>query len=525
MKDLKIKKNVEALWPVNNKKVLVRVDFNVPIKNGIISNDYRIRSTLPTIKNVINQGGMVILMSHLGRPKGIKYSENQADNEYKRMVLQTWMSEHGTGKTTYFAVLSGEEKKKVLSWSSKAEEAAGLSEEYGQGKTNLFSSLPEDEKKAILDLLTVHKRQETLFPQLRQYKGFDEELSLGPVAKRLEDLLRAEDDVSDDVKVSFAEDCLNAQKYVDALQPGQVLLLENVRFYSNESSKKESDRLAMAKKIASYGDYFVSDAFGTAHRDSATMTGVPKVLGHGAGGYLMDKEIKYFASVLHNPPRPMVAIVGGAKVSDKILLLENMLTHIDKLIIGGAMAYTFLSAQGISIGKSYHEAGQSFTDRYGEPRNIDDLALELLDMAKSKGIEVLLPVDHVCHTACAKTDEPLVTDDANVPDGYMALDIGPKTIALFKECIIPCRAAIWNGPMGVFELSTYCKGTYSIAETLGDCTQQNNMLTIIGGGDSASAAEKCKQASRLTHVSTGGGASLELLEGKILPGISALSDA
>lgn len=526
MKNLKLKKNVEDIWPVNNKKILVRVDFNVPIKNGVISNDYRIRSTLPTIKTILNQGGMVILMSHLGRPKGIKYSENQADNEYKRKVLQTWMSEHGTGKTTYFALLSGEEKKKLLSWSSKAAEAAELNEEYGSGKTFLFSTLPEDEKRALLDLLTVRIRQETLFPQLRQYKGFDEELSLKPVATRLEELLRSDDDVSNgNLKVSFAEDCLNAQKYVDALQPGQVLLLENVRFYSDESSKKEFDRFAMAKKIASYGDYFVSDAFGTAHRDSATMTGIPKVLGHGAAGYLMDKEIKYFASVLDNPPRPMVAIVGGAKVSDKILLLEHMLTHIDKLIIGGAMAYTFLSAQGMSIGKSFHEAGQSFTDRYsGEQVNIDQLALNLLDKAKSKGIEVLLPVDHVCHTECAKTDQPVITDDANVPDNHMALDIGPKTIALFKENIIPCRAAIWNGPMGVFEIPTYCNGTYCIAQTLGDCTQQNGMLTIIGGGDSASAAEKCGQAKRLTHVSTGGGASLELLEGKVLPGIAHLTD-
>jgi len=411
----KLKKNIDDLWPVNSKKVLVRVDYNVPIKNGVIGNDYRIRSTLPTLKTVLDQGGMVILMSHLGRPKGVSFSENQSD------------------------------------------------------------------------------------------KGYDKEFSLKPVAHRLEELLV-------DVKVLFAEDCLDAQKYVDALKPGQVLLLENVRFYNNEGSKKESDRLAMAERLASYGDYFVSDAFGTAHRDSATMTGIPKVLGHGAAGYLMDLEIKYFTSVLDNPPRPMVAIVGGAKVSDKILLLEHMLTHIDKLVIGGAMAYTFLSAQGMSIGKSYHEDGQ------------DELALHLLDTAKSRGIEVLLPVDHVCHTDFAYTDEPVVTDDANVPDGYMALDIGPKTIALFKECIIPCRAAIWNGPMGVFEISTYCKGTFSIAETLGDGTQQNGMITIIGGGDSASAAEKCNQSSRFTHVSTGGGASLELLEGKLLPGISALTD-
>mmetsp|Transcript_15973 Transcript_15973/g.23430 ORF Transcript_15973/g.23430 Transcript_15973/m.23430 type:complete len:371 (+) Transcript_15973:717-1829(+) len=367
-----------------------------------------------------------------------------------------------------------------------------------------------------IDRLTTERRQEIMFPQLRQYEGFEEELSLEPVAKRLEELLGR--------TVYFADDCLDAQKHVDNLKPGEVLLLENVRFYSDESSKEESDRLAMARKIASYGDYYISDAFGTAHRNSATMTGIPKVLGHGAAGYLMGKEIDAFANVLHDPPRPMVAIVGGAKVSDKILLLEHMLSRIDKLIIGGAMAYTFLKVQGLDIGKSFNQAGQSFTDRYGEKQDIEKLASRLLEHAKLKNIEVALPIDHICHTECKLTENQIVTDDANVPDGYMALDIGPKTIEKYRNIIEGCSTAIWNGPMGVFEIPTYASGTFSIAKAMADGTTERGMMSIIGGGDSASAAEQSNYASQISHVSTGGGASLELLEGKILPGIAGLDD-
>ena len=374
----------------------------------------------------------------------------------------------------------------------------------------------------LLDRLTAEQRQEVLFPNLRQYQGYDEELSLKPVAKRLEELLN--ENGGERTKVLFAEDCMDAGQYVEQLQPGQVLILENVRFYSDEGSKKESERMVMAKKIASYGDYFVSDAFGTAHRNSATMTGIPKILGHGAGGYLMSREICSFVDILKDPKRPMVAIVGGAKVSDKILLLEHMLAHIDVLIIGGAMAYTFLSTQGYNIGASFHQAGQSFTDKYGEKRDIDKLAASLLEHAEKKGVKVGLPVDHICHTKCEFTKEPLTTDDANVPDGYMALDIGPKTVDYYRSLIQGCQTAIWNGPMGVFEIDTYSKGTFAIAKALGDATEETGMLSVIGGGDSASAAEQSGQAVRMSHVSTGGGASLELLEGKMLPGIAVLDD-
>jgi len=254
------------------------------------------------------------------------------------------------------------------------------------------------------------------------------------------------------------------------------------------------------------------------------MTCLARVMGHGAAGYLMAREITYFAKVLGEPVRPMVAIVGGAKVSDKILLLENMLQRIDKLVIGGAMAYTFLKAQGKDIGKSYCESGQSFTDKYGEKVDIVSLAANLLTKAKQRGVEVFLPVDHVCHTECKATEKPLVTEDANVPSEYMALDIGPKTVKMYEDAVSACKTCIWNGPMGVFEIPPYHTGTFAIARCMATQTKNAGMLSIIGGGDSASAAEKSGHDVSMSHVSTGGGASLELLEGKELPGIGVLDD-
>lgn len=513
---LRSKMSVDDIWPMSNKKVLVRVDFNVPIKNGIISNDYRIRSAIPTIKRITDQGGICILVSHLGRPKGVKYADVMHDDSIRRRNLHTWLKERGTGKTAFFAVLTAEEKLSILKRSSIADKVADMTPVEGRGKTAMFTHLPEEEKKVLLDEFTAKARQEQEFPQLRQYQGFEEELSLRPVAARLEELMGH--------PVAFAPDCMDAQTEVDALKAGDIIILENCRFYSEEGSKKESERMLIAEKLASYADYFVSDAFGTAHRDSATMTGVAKVLGHGAAGYLMDREINYFSKVLGNPPRPMVAIVGGAKVSDKIQLLENMLPRIDKLLIGGAMAYTFLKAQGFTIGKSFCEAGQSFTDQYGEKKDIVSLAGALLEKAKASNVQVFLPVDHICHTECKATDTPLTTTDANVPEGYMALDIGPMTLKRYAAEIEQCKTAIWNGPMGVFEIATYSAGTFGIAKCMADGTEKAGLLSIIGGGDSASAAETCGEASRMSHVSTGGGASLELLEGKLLPGITVLDD-
>lgn len=412
---LKLKKTVEDIYPMANKKVLVRVDFNVPMKNGEITNDYRIRSAVDTIKCITDRKGVCILMSHLGRPKGVKYSGNK--------------------------------------------EAA--------------------------------------------VPGYEGEYSLKAAAQRLCEIIKQ--------PVAFAPDCLNAEDEIAKVGPGGIILLENVRFYTDEGAKKAEDRLAMAKKLASYGNYFVSDAFGTAHRDSATMTGIAKELGHGAAGFLMGREINYFSKVLAQPPRPMVAIVGGSKVSDKILLLENMLPRVDKLLIGGAMAYTFLKAQGFNVGKSMVEPDLK-------------LATDLLEKAKKQNVEVFLPVDHICHTDFKPTDSPVVTKDANVSDDTMALDIGPKTLEKYVEEIKKSKTAIWNGPMGVFEMDCYSKGTFGVAKAMADQTEKGQLMSIIGGGDSASAAEKCGESVRMSHVSTGGGASLELLEGKQLPGVVALDD-
>jgi phosphoglycerate kinase len=239
------------------------------------------------------------------------------------------------------------------------------------------------------------------------------------------------------------------------------------------------------------------------------VTGIPTVMKQGSAGYLMDKEIKAFLQILQDPPRPLCAIVGGAKVSDKILLLENLLGKINKLLIGGAMAYTFLKAQGHTTGTSLVEEDQL------------DLAKKLIDQAKEKGVEFFLPIDHICHTAFGATDTPLITEGADIPDGYMALDIGPKTLEIYLAQIKESKACLWNGPMGVFEIDTYSKGTFSVAKTMAELTQDPvcKLLSIIGGGDSAAAAELSG------HVSTGGGASLELLEGKVLPGLNVLDDA
>lgn len=414
---LRIKKTVDDISSMANKKVLVRVDFNVPMKDGEITNDYRIRAAVETIKSITDKKGICILMSHLGRPKGVSYGD-------------------------------------------------GVAKEGGA-------------------------------------PGYEKEYSLKPVVNRLSDMLEH--------PVTFASDCMDAEKEISNVKPGGVILLENCRFYKNESSKNDGERAVMAKKLASYTDYYVSDAFGTAHRDSATMTGIPRELGHGSAGHLMAREINYFSKLLAEPPRPMVAIVGGSKVSDKILLLENMLPRVNKLLIGGAMAYTFLKGQGFNVGTSMVESNL-------------DIAISLLAKAKEQKVEVFLPIDHICHSEFKPTDSPIVTKDANVPEGTMALDIGPKTLALYADEIRKSRTAIWNGPMGVFEMDCYSKGTFGVAKVMADQTEKGDLMSVIGGGDSASAAEKCDQSSRMSHVSTGGGASLELLEGKELPGVAALDD-
>ena len=460
-------------------------------------------------------------MSHMGRPTGHKFSALKTDDAKRQRYLNIWKDEKGRGYTIYFSLLSGESKKKILGWSSVATVANDLAEVEGAGKTDLFASLSNEEKKQLLKRYK-NGHNDNEFPQMRQYNGFDDELTLRPVALRLQELLNADGAAVD---VHFAEDCMNAGDMVASLLPGQVLLLENLRFYSDENSRVESERIEMAQQLASYGDFFVNEAFGTSHRtNSATAVELPKVIGHGCCGYLLKKEIESYVDLLGDTPRPMCAIVGGAKLNDKISLLEHLLRKIDSLIIGGAIAFTFLKIAGYDIGNSFHESGQSFVDKYGEKKNIDELAQNFLIKAKASNVQVLLPVDHVCHTTCEATNSPLITESANIPNGYMGLDIGPRTIDLYRKCISQSRAVIWSGPMGVFELPTYATGSFSIAKEMGDGTQEKGLLSIIGGGASADAARMSGHALRVCHVSSGGAASLDLLEGKVLPGIDALDD-
>lgn len=460
-----------------------------------------------------------------GRPTGHKHGILSESPSRHAQLLQIWQSEKGRELTTFFSLLSGHDKKKILNWSTKSSEGFRLSDSKGAGKTDLFASLPVEEKVSLLQRFRNESEKEVTFPQLRQYDGFMEELTLQPVAVRLEELLNAMPEHTTKTVVKFAPDCMNAHEELAELQPGEVLVLENIRFYSDENSKDEAERLTMARHLATYGDYFVSDAFATSHRQSATVVGIPQVMGHGCCGYLMKREIEAYADLLGEPPRPIVAIIGGVKVSEKIMLIENILPQIDRIIIGGAMAFSFLKVQGVRIGRSFCQSGQSFSDTYGQRTNIDELAEQFLTKANRCNVQVLLPVDHICHKSCEGTDSPLTTSDANVPEEYMALDIGPKTTQLYVDCLESCRTALWSGPLGVFEIPTYSTGTFSIAKAIGDGTQNRGLVSIIGGGASAAAARICGHGGRVSHISSGGGASLNLLlEGKNLPGISVLDD-
>ena len=382
---------------VAGKKVLVRCDFNVPLKEGVITNDKRIVAALPTIKYLKENGAKVILCSHLGRPKG--------------------------------------------EW------------------------LPE--------------------------------FSLAPVAKRLSELLECEVRMSKDV---IGED---AKDISATLKEGEVALLENVRYYKEETKNAPE----FAKELASLAEIFVNDAFGTAHRAHASTTGVADYI-PAVCGFLIQKEIEVMGKALDNPVRPFVAVLGGAKVSDKIGVITNLLEKVDTLIVGGAMAYTFLKAEGHSVGISLCEEDKL------------ELACELLAKAKEKGVSLLLPVDHIAADKFDENAEPVLVEGKDIPEGLMGMDVGPKSVELFKEAVKNAKTVIWNGPMGVFEFKNFAGGTFAVAEAIAE----TDCISIIGGGDSVAAVTKLGFADKMTHISTGGGASLEFLEGLELPGIAALNE-
>ncbi|NWF58316.1 MAG: phosphoglycerate kinase [Fischerella sp.] len=333
-------------------------------------------------------------------------------------------------------------------------------------------------------------------------KGVDEKLRLTPVAKRLSELLGQE--------VVKTNDCIGDEvaAKVGALQNGQVLLLENVRFYKEE----EKNDPEFAKKLAANADLYVNDAFGTAHRAHASTEGVIHYLSPSVAGYLIEKELQYLQSAIENPQRPLAAIIGGSKVSSKIGVIETLLEKCDKLIIGGGMIFTFYKARGLNVGKSLVEEDKL------------ELAKSLEAKAKEKGVTFLLPTDVVVADKFAADANSQTVSVENIPDGWMGLDIGPDSVKLFQEALADCKTIIWNGPMGVFEFDKFAVGTEAIARTLADLSK-NGATTIIGGGDSVAAVEKVGLADQMSHISTGGGASLELLEGKVLPGIAALDEA
>lgn len=426
------KKSVKDI-DVRGKRVFVRCDFNVPMKDGKITSDKRIAAAIPTISYLLENGAKVILCSHMGKPHNI-FTE-------------------GFG-------LTKKEKKAVEKL--PAEEQAAAKAEY-------LAKAADDQKK----------------------------LTLKPVADRLNEYLGD--------KVTFASDIIgeDAKAKVAALEDGKAVLLENVRF----DAREEKNGADFAEALASMADIFVNDAFGTAHRAHASTEGVSHYI-PAVCGFLIDKEITVMGGALEAPRRPFVAILGGAKVSDKIAVITNLIDKVDTIIVGGGMAYTFIKAQGGKIGNSLCEE-----DRM-------ELALELLKKAKEKGVNFLLPVDTKCGAAFDNDAESITCDIDAVPDGFMGLDIGPKSIELFANAAKEAKTVIWNGPMGVCEFENYAGGTRAVAEAIA----ASDATSIVGGGDSTAAIEKLGFADRISHISTGGGASLEFLEGKELPGIACLQD-
>ena len=428
---------------VKGKKCLVRVDFNVPMKDGVITDENRIIGALPTIKYLMEHGAKVVLCSHMGKP------HNVFDDKIK---------------------LNKKEKAKI-------------------------EALPEEERAAAT--------AEAIEKAKRDVKKF----SLAPVAARLNELL--------DNKVTFATDVIgpDAKEKVAALKDGECVLLENLRFHAGEEGRDEN----FCKALAEYADVYVNDAFGTAHRSHASTAAIVEYgfVKTAVCGFLIEKELSVMADSLEHPVHPFIAILGGAKIADKLNVINNLLDKCDALIIGGGMAYTFLKAQGGKEGLSL----------------VDDEKLEycenMLDKAEILGKEIYLPVDSAIVSAFPDPIDAPVTveyvDSKSIPDDKMGLDIGVKTQELFANVIKGAKTVIWNGPMGVFENPTLAKGTYAVAEALASL-HGTGATTIIGGGDSAAAVQQLGFADKMTHISTGGGASLELFEGKVLPGIACLND-
>lgn len=395
-----MKRSIKDL-AVKGKKVFVRVDFNVPLQGETITDDTRIRATLPTIEKLVSEGATVILASHLGRPKG--------------------------------------------------------------------------ERKL--------------------------EFSLAPCAKRLSELLEK--------PVTFLNDTIGSdvEAEIEKMSDGDVVLLENLRFYKEE----EKNDPTFSKALARLADLGINDAFGVSHRAHASVEGITKFLPM-AAGYLLEKEIKYVGGAVEHPEHPFAAIIGGAKVSDKIEVISNLLPKVEVLIIGGGMANTFVAAQGYNVGNSLVEE-----DKF-------DLARELMEKAKDTNTNLVLPVDFVVADAFNNDANQKVVPVDGIEDGWMALDVGPKTRELFKEALQPMKMIVWNGPMGVFEMDRFAAGTNAVAEAVAKASEEGGATTIVGGGDSVAAIEKSGLASKVSHISTGGGASLEYLEGKVLPGIAALEE-
>ena len=426
------KKTIEDI-NVSGKKVLVRCDFNVPMKDGVITDDKRIVGAMPTIEYLVNNGAAVILCSHMGRPHNIFNEKLKLDKK---------------------------EKKKI-------------------------EALPEEEREAATAAA------------LEKAKGDVKKFSLAPVAKRISELLGKE--------VIMATDVVGADATAKAaaLKSGEVLIIENVRFHEEE----EKNDPAFAKKLADMAEIYVNDAFGTAHRAHASTAGVADYL-PAVCGYLIQKEISVMGKALEDPKRPFVAILGGAKVSDKIGVITNLIEKVDTLIIGGGMAYTFFKAMGRDIGTSICEHDKL------------ELAKDLLDKAHAKGVNVLLPVDNIIGREYKEDTVCMRIYSDSIPDGWMGLDIGEKTQELFSKALADAGTVVWNGPMGVSEWANFAAGTEGVAKAVAE----SGAISIIGGGDSAAAVEKLGYADKMTHISTGGGASLEVLEGLELPGIACLLD-